>query len=280
MNNERTLEHIMLHLKSIVFARLESPHSHYYHWHQCLEIIYISSGYGLVVVDNNQYTAKPGRLFIFPPFRLHKVQVDATDKYPYHRTVMHIEQHQLLKYLDAFPRHKTSFLSLSSSNSPAQIHDMSDKSVIIENILENFSMQQISGEYSPPEVAFMLMQLIDHLPSRQVKIDTIAPTKATLIMDWVETHFMEKCTLKNLAQELNLSPNYISRIFRAQTGGQLQEYIVCRRIKHSCEILRNSSVSIAEIAQASGFNDVSYFISCFKKLMKQTPLQYRKKDRQ
>lgn len=92
MSEPQRLERITLDSRAISFNRLRSTSAIYYHWHQCVEFLYISSGYGIVVVDNQHYTARPGRLFIFPPFRLHKVQVDHSEKNPYHRTTMHIEQ--------------------------------------------------------------------------------------------------------------------------------------------------------------------------------------------
>ena len=90
MGETQLLERITLDRQAISFNRMYTTSAVYYHWHQCVELLYISSGYGIVVVDNQHYTARPGRLFIFPPFRLHKVQVDHSDKNPYHRTTMHM----------------------------------------------------------------------------------------------------------------------------------------------------------------------------------------------
>lgn len=67
------LERITLDSQVMLFSRMCATSAIYYHWHQCVELLYISRGYGIVVVDNQHYTARPGRLFIFPPFRLHKV---------------------------------------------------------------------------------------------------------------------------------------------------------------------------------------------------------------
>ncbi|HHG8775421.1 TPA: helix-turn-helix domain-containing protein, partial [Raoultella planticola] len=73
-----------------------------------------------------------------------------------------------------------------------------------------------------------------------------------------------------------LSRSYTSRIFRQQTGGSIHEYLLTRRIKRSCDLLRNTAISMDEIAAEVGFSEVTYFITCFRKMMGQTPLQYRK----
>ena len=123
MSEPQRLERITLDSRAISFNRLRSTSAIYYHWHQCVEFLYISSGYGIVVVDNQHYTARPGRLFIFPPFRLHKVQVDHSEKNPYHRTTMHIEQSVVESIMGGFSRHQAQFAALAASNAPAQIYD-------------------------------------------------------------------------------------------------------------------------------------------------------------
>lgn len=102
MGETQLLERITLDRQAISFNRMYTTSAVYYHWHQCVELLYISSGYGIVVVDNQHYTARPGRLFVFPPFRLHKVQVDHSDKNPYHRTTMHIAQSVVESALSTF----------------------------------------------------------------------------------------------------------------------------------------------------------------------------------
>jgi AraC-like DNA-binding protein len=276
MSETQLLERITLDKRAISFNRMYTTSAIYYHWHQCVEFLYISSGYGIVVVDNQHYTARPGRLFIFPPFRLHKVQVDHSDKNLYHRTTMHIEQSVVDSALSAFPRHQAQFAALAASNLPAQIYDLSEHAAFIERILAQF--HQIAGNEQTPacEVAFLVMQLMAFLPEQPPSYPPRQQTAASRIMSWVEAHYASKFSLDRLAFDLGLSRSYTSRVFRQQTGGSIHEYLLTRRIKRSCDLLRNSDENIDAIALAVGFSEVTYFITCFKKMMRQTPLQYRK----
>jgi AraC-like DNA-binding protein len=276
MSETQLLERITLDKRAISFNRMYTTSAIYYHWHQCVEFLYISSGYGIVVVDNQHYTARPGRLFIFPPFRLHKVQVDHSDKNPYHRTTMHIEQSVVDSALSAFPRHQAQFAALAASNLPAQIYDLSEHAAFIERILAQF--HQIAGNEQTPacEVAFLVMQLMAFLPEQPPSYPPRQQTAASRIMSWIEAHYARKFSLDRLAFDLGLSRSYTSRVFRQQTGGSIHEYLLTRRIKRSCDLLRNSDENIDAIALAVGFSEVTYFITCFKKMMRQTPLQYRK----
>ena len=276
MGEAQLLERITLDRQAISFNRMYTTSVLYYHWHQCVELLYISSGYGIVVVDNQHYTARPGRLFIFPPFRLHKVQVDHSDENPYHRTTMHIEQSVVESALSAFPRHQAQFAALAASNLPAQIYDLSEHAAFIERILEQFQRLEDNEQTTACEVAFLMMQLMTFLPEQPQRYPPRQQTVASRIMNWIEAHYASKFSLDQLACDLGLSRSYTSRVFRQQTGGNIHEYLLTRRIKRSCDLLRNSDESIDAIALAVGFGEVTYFITCFKKMMRQTPLQYRK----
>ena len=84
------------------FRRVEGKSVDYYHWHQCLEVLYIEAGIGIVVVDNQQYTLRPGRIFIFPQGKLHKVTVDNSPTNHYKRNILHIDASVLASYFSTF----------------------------------------------------------------------------------------------------------------------------------------------------------------------------------
>jgi AraC-like DNA-binding protein len=280
MSETQLLERITLDSRVISFNRMWTSSALYYHWHQCVELLYISKGYGIVVVDNRHYTARPGRLFIFPPFRLHKVQVDCSEKNHYHRTTMHVEQSAVETALGAFPRHQAQFAALAASNVPAQVYDLSEQAEFMETILAQFAALDVTGHYPASEVAFLMMQVMAFLPAQPQPLVPQQPTVASRIMSWIEAHYAEKFSLDKLAAAIGLSRSYTSRLFQQQTGGSIHEYLLTRRIKRSCDLLRTTSHSIDEVACTVGFSEVTYFITCFKKLMQQTPLQYRKASRQ
>lgn len=279
MSEPQLMERITLDSQVISFHRLRASSARYYHWHQCVEFLYISKGYGIVVVDNQHYTARPGRLFIFPPFRLHKVHVDADDKNQYHRTTMHIEHSSVIITLHGFPRQQAQFSALAASNVPAQIYDLSEQADYMEVILEQFDKLDPTEHSTASDVAFMVMQIMSFLPAQPQLFIPQQQTVASRIMQWVESNYSEKFSLDELAQSIGLSRSYTSRIFRQQTGGSIHEYLLTRRIKKSCDLLRTSPLSIEAIALEVGFIEVTYFITCFKKMMAQTPLQYRKRSR-
>lgn len=154
--------------------------------------------------------------------------------------------------------------------------DLSEHADYIAYILDRFESLQGKGHQSASDVAFLVMQILDFLPLQPQSVMHQQQTAAARIMQWVEEHYQQKFSLDELAADMGYSRSYTSRIFRQQTGGGIQEYILTRRIKKSCDLLRYSSLNVTEIAEHVGFTEMTYFITCFKKLMSQSPLQYRK----
>lgn len=96
-------------------------------------------------------------------------------------------------------------------------------------------------------------------------------------MDFIYKNLHNDFSLEDLAQHVNLSPSYLSRLFRKECGMPLFSYVQKERIHAAQNMLRFSDYSYSDIANYLNFKSQSYFISVFKKYVKMTPLQYRKK---
>lgn len=86
-----------------------------------------------------------------------------------------------------------------------------------------------------------------------------------------------KLSLKELAQNVKLSPSHFSRLFQNQTGHSPIDYFIQLKIQRSCRLLDNPNLTIAEVARATGFEDQFYFSRQFRKTMNMSPLKYRKR---
>lgn len=82
-------------------------------------------------------------------------------------------------------------------------------------------------------------------------------------------------TVQYLAQELNISSNYLSDLLRSITGLSAQQYIQNHLIEKSKQLLAGSNLSVNEIAYSLGFEYSQSFSKLFKKKTNLTPLQFR-----
>ncbi|UGS41425.1 AraC family transcriptional regulator [Pseudocitrobacter corydidari] len=268
------LEHINLNDKSIYFNRMKDMPANYYHWHQCVEILSVSQGVGIALMDHQQYTVKPGRIFIFPPGKLHKVFVEQDARNHYHRTTLHFNGTQIEQYLRDFPRQQMLLRQLCARGEKARVFDVGDMQPIIETLLSRFEALVQSKTFSISDSAFLVMQLISLLPYEEQA--TGQNTFSVRIIRWIETHFHERCSLEEIAAEMGCSRGHASRRFHEETGGTIQEYLMMRRIRQACELLLHTQNSVRDIAEQVGFSEYAWFITCFRKNMGKTPLQYRK----
>ena len=92
----------------------------------------------------------------------------------------------------------------------------------------------------------------------------------------VKENLAEKLTLEDAAEHVSLSKSYFCRILKDELGYTFTEYVNHLRVERAKLYLRDSTMSIADIAYAVGFDDQSYFTRIFKKLTNVSPGQYRK----
>ncbi len=79
-----------------------------------------------------------------------------------------------------------------------------------------------------------------------------------------------------IADEMGLNSAYLGRLFRQSLNLSISDYMNQVRIRHAACLLTSTGLSVESIAQRVGFVNAKYFFVIFKKLMGQTPLQYRK----
>lgn len=91
----------------------------------------------------------------------------------------------------------------------------------------------------------------------------------------VQRDYGQALSLNGLAEEVFLSPNYLSAIFKEITGKNLLEYITDVRMENARRMLAESNMKIHEIARRVGYESPSYFGSVFLKRTGLTPNQYR-----
>jgi len=83
-------------------------------------------------------------------------------------------------------------------------------------------------------------------------------------------------SIRELALEFHLSPSYLQRLFKHQTGVCMGEWLNEQRLQRAASLLANSYMSVKEIAYTIGYEHASSFIRAFERRFAQAPLRYRK----
>ncbi|HEC61877.1 MAG TPA: response regulator [bacterium] len=95
-------------------------------------------------------------------------------------------------------------------------------------------------------------------------------------ISFIVENYADSITLQNVAHYVCLSPNYLSQLFKQETGKSLLEYVTHCRVDEAKKLLVQSNLTISEIAFKLGYDMPSYFSEVFKKNEGLTPSQYRK----
>lgn len=93
----------------------------------------------------------------------------------------------------------------------------------------------------------------------------------------IENHLSEtEFDVNTFADHLNMSKSSLYRKIKTMTGLSPIEFIRNIRLKHASQMLKEKSISVAEVAYSVGFSDPKYFTSCFKNEFNITPSEYQK----
>lgn len=91
----------------------------------------------------------------------------------------------------------------------------------------------------------------------------------------IQQHYMEELTLEALADKVHLSPSYISKLFKRETGENLSVYIQKVRIRQAKILLSTTDLKTYEVAERVGIPDPVYFSRTFKKITGMKPKDFR-----
>jgi len=144
------------------------------------------------------------------------------------------------------------------------------------------SYRQLSNRFSHVNemisyLTSLLLQHYDHSFTPSPK--TLPPTTFGKIVAYIDEHFKEDLSLQLISEKLVLNPNYVSQLFRKESSETFLQYLTKKRIANACRLLNETSLSIQEVSESSGYLDYFHFAKTFKKCIGLTASQYREAHR-
>lgn len=95
------------------------------------------------------------------------------------------------------------------------------------------------------------------------------------VMEYIRENCDKSISLDDIAKSVNMSKGYLCREFKRVVHMTPFEYLIKIRIDKGCELLKETDLSIGEIAQLCGFNSFSYFTKVFGSMIGYSPSEYR-----
>ena len=93
-------------------------------------------------------------------------------------------------------------------------------------------------------------------------------------LSYIQQNYSRAISLAQLSEQLLITPNYLSRLFKEKTGNSFTDHVTLQRIEAAKSMLRSGQLKVYEVAEKVGYSDQQYFAKQFKKLTGVTPTQY------
>ena len=108
-----------------------------------------------------------------------------------------------------------------------------------------------------------------------LKKNSVISKSITMCIEYIYNHIHDRITIEDLAEHTDLSPSYLSRLFKKELGIAVSDYIREKKIDKAQNLLKYSDFSLVEIANYLSFSSQSHFIQTWEKLVGMTPKKYR-----
>ena len=119
---------------------------------------------------------------------------------------------------------------------------------------------------------FMLDKVNEMISMREE--DSVRPVR--LAKQYIHNHYQEQITLEEVSEYVGLTPAYFSVMFKKETEIGFARYLISERIEGAKDLLRETTLSVAEICRKVGYNDPKHFTRLFEKNVGVKPAVYRK----
>ncbi|MED0971555.1 helix-turn-helix domain-containing protein [Bacillus paramycoides] len=200
------------------------------------------------------------------------------------------DKEKVIKYAYSFPQEDAVIVSKGD-----QLRNQKNNGIIAITLATRYA---IAGKL-PSDIAFSLstlyIQTIEQLNNMyavnrlieealctfadRVKEYNIRKYSNTIskCLNHISKNIYDEISLNELADQLGITPTYLSKLFRIEVGIPLSEYIQRERVEEAKKLLTLTTYRLSDICGWLNFSDQSYFTRVFKKITTMTPKEYRKK---
>ena len=167
------------------------------------------------------------------------------------------------------------FIDLPVFNSSFMISGIPDS---VERITEMYKLFAADDLFSHLRLSSLALKFIADVAEYATALSSqVRNDLAHRVLDYIDTHCGERLTCAQIAREFSYHPSYINRIVRNYTGFSLHDYITRRKIRKASKLLRNTELSMTEIAYQLSFYDSSHFCKVYQAHTGVSPSDVRKR---
>ncbi len=229
------------------------------HRHDFFELeLYLNAG-GSHILDGVEHTLKRGLLFFMTPMNFHDCDIQNAEFYNVMFTGNLCDPELLVPLTNRAP------LALNLNEETTSFFAI---------ILEELTKHPNDLTFSAALLNAILAKLVaDIAPVKLLDERSVIKELELYILN----NFREEITLNDVAKQANLSPNYLSHLFKKETGQNFKTYLNTLRYDYAKKLLAFTDMTVQEICNECGFHDYPNFIRRFRQHTDLYPSAYREK---
>ena len=141
----------------------------------------------------------------------------------------------------------------------------------------DYYIQKVDLTTRDEEITAIYYDMVIDYATKMKKIETknIYSLQIVKTIEYINNHLYENIKINDIADYINLNQFYLSTLFKQETGINLKDYILKKKIETAKNMIDYSDLSFIEIAEELGFCSQSYFILSFKRIVGVTPKKYK-----
>lgn len=253
------------------------------HKHNYVELSYVYMGQMTQIVDGSEITLQEGELMILNQVIAHEIKAVG----PEDIIINFIIKPEFFQYIFSLADTDNSIFNFilntiytDQSKGEYLYYKVSDETSIKETIekiiTELYEPSSISNVTIKLLVGLLLVELTKHSKNIEVYSADNYEKKLNLdILRYIDEHYVEG-SLTQIAKQLNQPDYKICRIVKKYTGVTFKQLVQETRLNKTVDLLTKSDLSIADIMESVGYENITYFYKIFKEKYTMTPNAYRK----
>lgn len=223
------------------------------------------SGEGRLLYRGNQYSLTQGTCMLIDPRRFHEY-CSVGDRWEF--KYLHFDGALTDQYLSYIEDHAGTVFSLSKD-------EFFQMERTLNHILDLTAGNEVHDYPGISGLIYNLLVLLLTHSREGSDIGSVGIKTISGAVAYIRKNYKEDIRTDDIARAVNLSRSYMSELFTHTFGISPHEYVVQFRLSIAKNLLMNSSFSITEIAEQTGFRDVSSFSRAFKRQIGISPIKYR-----
>ncbi|HHV60150.1 MAG TPA: AraC family transcriptional regulator [Clostridiaceae bacterium] len=254
--------------------------------HDHFEMVYVKKGDGIFEVAGQPVPIGPNDILIIKPNQVHKLIVKSKTGCQFivlsfrfaGKLSKEYSEISLEDFLNFVRENESGAFIVLKVNQKNEIIDL------LNRIIKEKENDDIGSEF----LRYLLILELFVLLSRALKMEWENSIKGKslklkelirIAVEFIYNNFEREISVKDMANYVFLSTGYFTRAFKEETGITPVSYLRKVRIERAKDLLAETDMKVAEIAQSVGFSNQQRFNETFRQQVKMTPLEYRKRNR-